>query len=69
MGVPNIDDNSEKILLKWMLWGYPHSRKPPNFIAHLGCIPEVPSPCSQIGQAGPGPDSTPAMGHEWIWVC
>ena len=29
MGLPNNDGLNGKILLKWMIWGYPYFRKPP----------------------------------------
>ena len=29
MGVPRMDGLNGKILLRWMIWGYPHFRKPP----------------------------------------
>ena len=39
MGYPKIDGLQWKILLKWMIWGYPHFRKP-SYIACWNFNPE-----------------------------
>ena len=35
MGVPKMDGLQGKIPLKWMIWGYPYSRKPSYIYIYL----------------------------------
>ena len=44
MRYPKMDGLSCKTLSKWMIWGYPYFRKPPNVDRFCSCQP--PSPCS-----------------------
>ena len=52
-GVPKMDGFQWKILLKWMIWGYPHFRKPPSESCSFGGLGLIhwrrPSPMTTPG--------------------